>query len=262
MYGFESTVLLAMQSGSAIMSGSQFYPLDICGAIASAQRPRILVTTPFHLHSLMADGLDVPPVDLVVSATAPISAHLVSEVEVRFDAPLLEIYGCTETGQIACRQPSVGAEWRLFPGVRLTSQEGQLWASGGHVEGIVPLPDQLELTGEDRFIFQGRNADMINIAGNRSSLAYLNHQLNTLPGVQDGAFFMPDDLGSAKVTRLVAFVVAPGLDESALIRSLREQIHPAFLPRPLVLVDALPRNATGKLPQEGLAALARQCLAR
>jgi acyl-coenzyme A synthetase/AMP-(fatty) acid ligase len=45
-----------------------------------------------------------------------------------------------------------------------------------------------------------------------------------------------------------------------LTRALRERIPPAFLPRPLVFVDALPRNDTGKLPHEWLAALARQSL--
>jgi acyl-coenzyme A synthetase/AMP-(fatty) acid ligase len=262
MYGLESTVLLAMQSGSAITDGRQFYPLDICASIAAAQRPRILISTPFHLRSLMAEGLNVPPVDLLLSATAPIPMNLVREAEMRFNAPLLEIYGCTESGQIACRQPSVSAEWRLFPGVRLTFQDGQIWASGGHVEGRVALPDELELTGEDCFLLRGRHADMVNIAGNRSSLAYLNHQLNVIPGVQDGVFLMPDDMDSDRVTRLVAFVVAPDLDKATLMLLLREQIHPAFLPRPLLLVDALPRNATGKLPREALLALAKTLMNR
>jgi acyl-coenzyme A synthetase/AMP-(fatty) acid ligase len=31
--------------------------------------------------------------------------------------------------------------------------------------------------------------------------------------------------------------------------ALRKRIDPAFLPRPLVLVDALPRNEMGKLPR-------------
>jgi 3-hydroxymyristoyl/3-hydroxydecanoyl-(acyl carrier protein) dehydratase len=41
-------------------------------------------------------------------------------------------------------------------------------------------------------------------------------------------------------------------------RMLRAQLDPAFLPRPLVLVSSLPRNATGKLPRESLAVLAQQ----
>ena len=36
------------------------------------------------------------------------------------------------------------------------------------------------------------------------------------------------------------------------MQALRVRIDAAFLPRPLVLVDALPRDATGKLPRDAL----------
>jgi acyl-coenzyme A synthetase/AMP-(fatty) acid ligase len=57
------------------------------------------------------------------------------------------------------------------------------------------------------------------------------------------------------VTRLAAFVVAPGLTSEFILAALRQRIDPAFLPRPLCLVDALPRNATGKLTRARLDAL-------
>jgi hypothetical protein len=66
---------------------------------------------------------------------------------------------------------------------------------------------------------------------------------------------MPEPTGSG-VTRLMAFAVAPGLHKDALLAQLRLRIDPAFLPRPLVLLDALPRNATGKLTHASLAELA------
>jgi acyl-coenzyme A synthetase/AMP-(fatty) acid ligase len=56
--------------------------------------------------------------------------------------------------------------------------------------------------------------------------------------------------------------VAPALAPEAILKALRERIDCAFLPRPLVVVDALPRNATGKLPREGLLKLAAEALAR
>ena len=258
MYGLESSVLLAMQSGGAISADPHFFPLDICAAVNAAPRPRLLVTTPFHLRSLLAEGQNLPPVDLLLSATAPISESLVHTAEQRFAAPLMEIYGCTESGQLASRRPALSAEWRLFPGVRLRFDHGRAWAGGGHVEGRVELGDVLEPVAEDRFLLHGRSADLVNIAGHRSSLAYLNHQLNAIPGVLDGVFFMPQDTDPERVARLTAFVVAPTLDAESLTRALRERIAPAFLPRPLLFVDALPRNDTGKLPREGLAALARQ----
>ena len=97
---------------------------------------------------------------------------------------------------------------------------------------------------------------MVNVAGKRSSLAHLSHQLCAIPGVKDGAFFAPDEIGGDGVGRLMAFAVAPGTTVQALRRKLRERIDPAFMPRPLVLLDELPRNATGKLPRAALAALA------
>lgn len=52
--------------------------------------------------------------------------------------------------------------------------------------------------------------------------------------------------------RLTAFVVGQDLTAETLLARLRERIEPAFLPRPLHFVDALPRNATGKLTAEAI----------
>jgi acyl-coenzyme A synthetase/AMP-(fatty) acid ligase len=57
------------------------------------------------------------------------------------------------------------------------------------------------------------------------------------------------------VHRIAALAVAPGLDEHAILDALRLAIDPLFLPRPLRLVAALPRNETGKLPRAALIAL-------
>jgi acyl-coenzyme A synthetase/AMP-(fatty) acid ligase len=254
-YGFESTVLVAWQSGCAFAAGKPFYPADICAALAVVPRPRMLVSTPFHLRLLLDAGVDVPQLDLVLSATAPLSDSLVRDVEARLQAPLLEIYGSTDTGQIASRRPAQGAEWHLFPGVRLEIKDDVTWASGGHVGVPVLLNDVVEITADERFLLQGRNTDLINIVGKRSSLAYLNHQLCAIPGVLDGTFFMPDEEGTESVTRLAALAVAPGLDAATLTRELRSRIDSVFLPRPLLFVDALPRNETGKLPRAAIKAM-------
>lgn len=251
-YGLESSVLVALQGGVAFSAARPFYPVDICAALAEVPRPRVLVTTPFHLRLLLDSGAKVPEIDLVVSATAPLSSALVREVEDRFGAPLLEIYGSTDTGQIASRRPSVSAEWHLFTGVELSPEEDRTWASGGHVGAPVVLNDVVEITGDERFLLLGRSSDLVNIAGKRSSLAFLTHQLTTIPGVLDGTYFMPDEEPRTGVTRLAAVVVAPELTSAELSRALRSRIDPAFLPRPLVFVDALPRNDTGKMPREAL----------
>jgi acyl-coenzyme A synthetase/AMP-(fatty) acid ligase len=256
MYGFESTVLLALQSGNALSADRPFYPADIAAAVAAVPRPRELVTTPIHLRTLLESGIELPPIDLMVSATAPLTQDLARKVEARFGAPLVEIYGSTETGQIATRHTAGSQTWQLWPGVRLDTSQGQVFAQGGHVEQLTPLGDVIEITGNDEFLLHGRTADMINVAGKRSSFGYLNAQLNAIPGVVDGAFFLRDsETDSTGVARLSAVVVAPPLSAAALAEQLRRRIDPAFLPRPLIIVDRLPRNATGKLPQQALQSL-------
>lgn len=257
MYGFESTVMLALLGGGAMWAGRPFYPADITAALAAVPHPRVLVSTPFHLRTLLAAELPVPRADLVVSATAPLSGNLAFATEERLGAPLVEIYGCTETGQTATRRTAQTAEWQLFPNLELKVEDGTVWAQGGHVEQPIALSDIIEPTSGDRFLLHGRSADLVNIAGKRSSLGYLNHQLNAIPGVVDGAFFVPDDELTDGVTRLTAVVVAPGLDQAALMRALRERLDPIFLPRPLLFANALPRNATGKLPRAALEDLRR-----
>jgi acyl-coenzyme A synthetase/AMP-(fatty) acid ligase len=257
MYGLESSVLMPLSNGHALVAERPFYPADICATLAAVPRPRVLITTPLHLRALMASGLAVPPTDLIVSATAPLPGQLASEVEERCGTHLIEIYGTTETGSIAARRTTETPEWRLWPGVTLEPKDGETWARGGHVAQPIRLLDVLELTASDRFLLHGRIADLVNIAGKRSSLAYLNHQLNSIPGVVDGAFFHSDSAGAdAAVTRVGACVVAPQLDAAAIAAELRRRVDPVFLPRPLILVASLPRTSTGKLPQEALRSLA------
>ncbi|GLU30603.1 AMP-binding protein [Trinickia caryophylli] len=288
MYGFESTVLLALIGSLAFSNGQPFYPGDIRAELEAVPAPRILVTSPIHLRALLASEPALPRAALILSATAPLSEKLAAQAEARLHAPLMEIYGSTETGQIATRRTARGAAWQLFPEVTLTARAAldgdrdddgdgpDVWAAGGHVETPVRMGDALELLDDSHFLLHGRKADLVNIAGKRTSLAYLNHQLTAIPGVDDGAFFMPDVTEASgrahdvqgklpvmlPVTRLVALVVAPTLCAADVQRALRDRIDAAFMPRPLLFVDALPRNGTGKLPHDTLAPLVATLLAR
>lgn len=252
MYGLESTVLMPMQSGNALSSAHPFYPADICNTLEAIPTPRILVSTPLHLRLLLDAELKTPELTLTLSATAPLSPQLAYKIEKNLRSPLMEIYGSTETGQIATRHTTQTAVWQLLPGVELTQRGEQTWAGGGHIETAIPLNDIIELTETHDFLLHGRSQDLINIAGKRSSLVSLNHHLNSIEGVIDGAFFMPDELMHDQVTRLSACVVAPSLTASALLAALRLQIDAVFLPRPLLFVESLPRNGTGKLPRDAL----------
>ena len=261
MYGLESTVLMLMQAGLAMHCGRPFYPADICDALDSIPRPRALVTTPIHLRTLVSETTAVPVVDTIVCATAPLTPQLAALAETRFAGTLYEIYGCTEAGQVATRRSVETPEWQALPGIRLRQDERGTWVQGGHVHEEVLLSDMIELRGRDRFLLHGRNADLVNIAGKRTSLAHLNYHLNSIEGVRDGVFVVPEEIGDA-VPRLMAFVVAPGVARETVLEALRSRIDPAFMPRPLSIVPALPRNATGKLPHAALQALAAEAASR
>ncbi|WP_310461374.1 AMP-binding protein [Sphaerotilus sp.] len=261
MYGFESTVLLALLGGAAFAAERPFFPGDIVQTLASVPRPRVLVTTPFHLKTLVESGLALPPVDLTLSATAPLSPQLAARAEAALGGPLVEIYGCTEAGQVATRRTTDGPEWRTFDGLMLSGDGEQVVVRGGHVPVPTPLADVLEVLSPTRFRLLGRSNDLINVAGKRSSLAHLNHHLNSIAGVQDGAFWLPPDTGDESVVRLVALVVAPELTREALLAALRQRVDAAFLPRQVLRVESLPRDGTGKLPAARLAALAEALLA-
>jgi acyl-coenzyme A synthetase/AMP-(fatty) acid ligase len=262
-YGFESSVLPALLGGAAFDAGRPFYPADIADALARLPRPRALVTTPFHLRTLLQAGVDLPSVDLVLSATAPLSPQLAQECERRFGGPLVEIYGCTEAGQVAARRAARTDLWRTFGELRLRAQRSDpddpasesFFVEGGHVEEPTLLADVLLLEDAQRFRLVGRTHDLVNVAGRRVSLAHLNWHLNSLEGVRDGAFWLPREVPDG-VVRTMAFVVAPGLSATGLLAGLRARIEPAFLPRRIVFLDTLPREATGKLTWQALESLA------
>ena len=193
-YGLESSVLLAMLGGAAFDSGRPFFPADVAQALASVPRPRALVTTPFHLKTLLLSGIALPEVDLILSATAPLSPQLAAQAEQALHGVLLD---------------------------------------------------------ERRFRLFGRANDLIHVAGRRSSLAHLNYHLNSIPGVDDGAFWLPDEVADG-VVRPIAFVVAPELTAAAIVGALRQRLEPVFVPRRVVHVKGFPREGTGKLTVRAL----------
>ncbi|MEO5845095.1 MAG: AMP-binding protein [Caldimonas sp.] len=264
MYGFESSVLIALHGGAILDAERPFFPADIVAALARAAAPRVLVTTPFHLKTVLDAGLALPPLALVVSATAPLSPQLAARAEQHFGAPLLEIYGCTEAGQVATRRTTAGAEWRTFDGLRLEGVGAAVTVSGGHVPEPTVLADVLDVVDAETFRLLGRSNDLINVAGKRSSLGHLDFHLNSIEGVVDGAFWMPPDGDADKggIVRLAAFVVAPGVARERIVAALRERVDAAFLPRRVVHVDALPREATGKLTRARLGELAARHASR
>lgn len=256
MFGLETTIVMALRAGLIMHSERPFFPADLRAALSQIEAERVLVTTPVHLRALLASGIDLPALRLVICATAPLSEAMAQEVEQRYQVQVHEVYGFTEAGMVATRRTTGGSKWQLLPGVKMRQHDGRTLFSGGHVPAEVASADLIDQSDNEHFELHGRSADLVNIAGKRTSIGYLNHQLCTVAGVEDGAFFVPEDIDDT-VTRLTAFAVAPGLTHQQLIEALSRRVDPVFLPRPLHLVASLPRDANGKLPRSELAKLAR-----
>ncbi|MGO4221363.1 AMP-binding protein [Lysobacter sp. TAF61] len=256
MYGMEMSVLLPLLGTVAVHSSRPLFPADVARALHDAPTPPLLVTTPVHLRALVAEGIALPPLAGIVSATAPLPAELARAAEERFGCQVREVFGSTETCVIARRRTARETAWTPLPGVRLAPQPDGTAVHAAHLAEPVVLADLVEVDPIDgRFELRGRNADMLEIAGKRASLGDLTRKLLAVPGVVDGVVFQLDDADAMGVRRIAALVVAPGLDEAAIVSALRQQIDPVFLPRPLRRVAALPRNETGKLPRDALNAL-------
>jgi acyl-coenzyme A synthetase/AMP-(fatty) acid ligase len=271
MFGFEATVLLPLWGGGQLSADVPFFPVDVAAALAALPEPRLLVITPFHLRKLLEADVALAPLAGILSATAPLSTELAARAEAAFQAPVLEIYGATELGMTASRQVCRQSDWEAMDGMQLHTEwqreEGAhadaqpmpvTWASGPSLRAPQALNDAVELTGPRSFRLVDRHANLINIVGKRSSLSFLNQLLCGIEGVEDGVFCLPEGVAQQDNARLMAFVVAPGLRAADVLTVLRSHVDPVFLPRPLVFIEHLPRDANGKVT----AATLRQLTAR
>jgi acyl-coenzyme A synthetase/AMP-(fatty) acid ligase len=257
MFGMEMSILLPLLGDAAVHRARPFFPEDVARTLADSDAPCVLVTTPVHLRALVESGVSMPPIAGVVAATAPLPTALAQAAEERFACEVRELFGSTETCVIAQRRTAREDAWHLLPGVRLQPQPDGTVVHAAHLPAPVALADLVELQGDDRFLLRGRQADLLEIAGKRASLGDLTKRLLAIPGVRDGVMFQLDANDASGVRRIAALAVAPGLDEAHILDALRHSVDAVFLPRKLRLVDALPRNDTGKLPRAALLELLR-----
>jgi acyl-coenzyme A synthetase/AMP-(fatty) acid ligase len=259
MYGLETTVLLPLHTAAATWCGATFYPMDVVAALRAVPEPRVLVTTPLQIRTLLRESVDLPKIDRVVSATAPLSPEIARSAEERWATRVFEIFGATEVGSIASRRTVAGDVWMAYPRVRLgrTNPDAETLVTGPRAAAF-PLSDVVELLDDRHFRLIGRRSDVVKLAGRRASLAELNRILAELDGVIDGQFVAPEDLDRQPTARLLVFVVAPARSAEDLLVELRHRIDPVFVPRRVIKVDSLPRNNVGKLTDQAIGALRAQ----
>lgn len=253
MYGLEWSLLLPTIAPAALYCGADYLPRDVATALDRFDSPPVLVSTPTHLRAVAKSGVQTASVAATLSATAPLANGLAAEVKASLGGQLVEIYGASEIGSLAIRQPlGEPPTWQFFDCFGIEFDAGEVTVTTPHLSVPVTLQDRFELAPQQRFVLCGRTADVVKVGGKRESLANLNAALIAIPGVEDGVFYDPEQLGFASTGRLGAIVVAPKLKAAGIRAALGRRVGAAFAPRPLRLVAALPRGRTGKLEQRVL----------
>lgn len=99
--------------------------------------------------------------------------------------------------------------------------------------------------------FRGRCDEQLKIRGHRVELAEVEAALARLPGVREAVALART---IAQRTELVAYIVPAGRagSLSAMRRELRQWLTEAMMPTHFVVIDAIPRQANGKLDRAAL----------
>lgn len=254
MWGLETSILLPLFSNVCMSDVKPLYPQDIIDCLNALPTPRMLITTPVHLRALILANIAPARIARVLCATSPLTQEMAQSIESRFSSELQEVYGCSEVGSMALRRTANTRVWKRFSGIQFQHENGVTYASAEHLNETVTLQDSLNFVDSTYFMLDGRASDLVKIAGKRGSLFELNQTLLKYEGLVDGVIFEPKAV--YKLNRLSAIVVLrAGYNKTSLLQYLRGHFDSAFVPRPVYLVDALPRESSGKMPKHKLEAL-------
>jgi malonyl-CoA/methylmalonyl-CoA synthetase len=233
-------------------------------------------------------GLKPRPLRLMVSGSAPLSAQLFHEIEAEFDQRILERYGMTETIMNTTnpyegeRRP--GTVGMPFPGQEARvvdvrgrkpvpdGELGEIEVRGPHVfagywgrdeatrESFDPdgwwfrTGDLGFRDADGYFHITGRARELIISGGFNVYPREVEEVLATHPGVGEVAVLgLPDpDFGEQVVAVVVPAAGQPAPEAQALVDWCKDRLASFKKPRRVELVDALPRNALGKIQKHVL----------
>jgi long-chain acyl-CoA synthetase len=213
-----------------------------------------------------------------LSAGAPLRCRTAAAFRERFGVPIRSFYGTSETGGItydaslegdgAARDE--GCVGTPLPGVEvmLEGEESRVVvrganvaagyigpveeeAGGGFGEGLFRTGDTGRFDGQGRLHLTGRISGLVNVSGRKVNPREIERTLVSVDGVGDAAVLSVSD--ESRGESLVACIVAEnGVTREQVMAHLRASLAPYKIPRRLVFLAELPRNARGKLDVESL----------
>ena len=276
--------------GSIVLVRSLHPPRNVLREIIQ-RNASILPAIPQFFRGMVGAPIDVPlPLRMCVSGAAPLPVQVLAEFERKFPFPLIEGYGLSEASPVVTKNPldgtrKAGSIGLPIPNVEVSIQNdagehlpagaiGELCVRGGNVMmGYWKQPEETAkalrngwlLTGDigcrdaDGYYFiTDRKKDMLLVNGINVYPRELEEVLYQFPGIKEAAVIgIPDP---RKGEQALAFAVAneeTTLDEKTILQFMRSRLADYKMPRRIVFLPALPRNATGKVLKTTLREMAR-----
>ena len=245
-----STLLRAGMAGAAVTLHEHFEPERVNRAIDSGGITMVSLV-PTMLGRLLDHREDIPfhpNLRVILLGGAPSSPELLERCRA-IDAPVALTWGMTETAsQVATRSPGdlrddpdVGLP---LPGVSVFVEDGRLGVAGAVAPGGRYLTsDYGHLDDEGRVVVTGRGDALIISGGENVDPRRVERVLLRHPCVRDAAVLGVQDTVWGE--RVCAFLAG---DPSDLLAAwLAEHLEPHERPRQILWLEAIPRNAMGKL---------------
>jgi long-chain acyl-CoA synthetase len=274
-------ILLPMLVGGSIVLIKTLHPPKNVIMEILQHRATLLPAVPQFFRALTHCPLPADlPLRLCISGGAPLPAETLKEFTSRFPIPLLEGYGLSEASPVVSFTPmrgpwKAGSIGRPIRDVTVTIQDddgvilpsgqiGELCVRGGNVmqgywnlpaETAVALRNGWLLTGDigyvdpDGYLYiTDRKKDMLLVNGINVYPREVEEILYQFPGVKESAVIgIPDSRRGEQPLAFIAAADGIQLDEKALHNFVRERLADYKVPRRIVFLPSLPRNATGKV---------------
>jgi acyl-coenzyme A synthetase/AMP-(fatty) acid ligase len=260
IYGLLFGILLPLRAAMPVERSIPLHATTVASRI-DALGATTLVSTPVHLESLAAsDANGAGSLGRVFCSGAPLSSQTVDQFCARYHVHITELLGSTETGGIAWRMREAKEQsppaWQTLPGLTVsTDDHGHLLLESPFLSPTGTQPascaDRVQLVDSRHFHHLGRSDDVVKIGGKRFSILEIEQHIRNLSGVEDVALLIIQT-ERGRGTELWAAIAATNTTAHGLKKALADCIDPVAMPRRLRVVQALPRDTTGKLPKARL----------